>query len=77
MLLVEDHFKNVTSKNLAYPHKETEVSYGLNSKQEVTCLNDFAIPLRAKEVAPTNDHGFMYNRSFHNLHAFLKMNEKQ
>lgn len=89
MLLVEDHFKNFTSKNLADAHQVTEVliSIGLNSKQEVIDIYNLAISLGATEAAPIQDHGFMYGRSFHDLDghiwelgwmdldAFMKMNQ--
>jgi len=91
MLLVEEHFKNFTSKKLADATKETEVliSFGLNTKQEVIDLYEKAISLGATEASPVQDHGFMYGRSFHDLdghiwelgwmdmEAFLKMKDAQ
>jgi predicted lactoylglutathione lyase len=73
MLLVENHFKNFTSKNLADAHQVTEVliSLGLNSKQEVIDFYNLAISLGATEAAPFQDHGFMYGRSFHDLDGHI------
>jgi hypothetical protein len=91
MLLVEEHFKNFTTKKLADATNETEVliSFGLNSKQAVIDLYEKAISLGATEASPVQDHGFMYGRSFHDLDghiwelgwmdmdAFLKTNNGQ
>lgn len=91
MLLVEEHFRNFTTKKLANASQETEVlvALGLNSKQEVIDLFNRAISLGATEASPIQDHGFMYGRSFHDLdghiwelgwmdmEAFLKMKDSQ
>lgn len=73
MLLVEDHFKNFTSKQLVNPNDTTEVlvSLGLPTKQEVIDLYAKAISLGAIEAAPVQDHGFMYGRSFHDLDGHI------
>jgi predicted lactoylglutathione lyase len=73
MLLVEEHFKNFTSKKLVDAKKETEVliAFGLNTKQEVIDLYEKAISLGATEASPVQDHGFMYGRSFHDLDGHI------
>lgn len=73
MLLVEDHFKNFTSKRIVDAKNETEVliSLGLNSREEVYNLYNQAISLGAIEAAPEQDHGFMLVKSFHDLDGHI------
>ena len=73
MLLVEDHFKNFTSKQLVNATVSTEVlvSLGLPSKQAVIDLYSRAISLGAMEAAPAQEYDFMYGRSFHDLDGHI------
>lgn len=73
MLLVENHFRNFTSKQLVNATVSTEVlvSLGLPSKQAVIDLYSRAISLGAIEAAPAQEYDFMYGRSFHDLDGHI------
>ncbi len=66
MLLTYDKAKQFTKKEIADAHKATEVLIALDaeSKEEVDQMIDKVIKAGGKEARPTEDHGFMYGRSF-------------
>ncbi len=66
MLLTHDKAKQFTSKEIADAHKTTEVLNALSveSKEGVNELVDKALKNGGSEAGETQDHGFMYQRSF-------------
>jgi predicted lactoylglutathione lyase len=73
MLLVEDHFKNFTSKRITDAHNETEllISLGFDTRDEVYKLHSTAISLGAIEASHEQDLGFMLVKSFHDLDGHI------
>lgn len=60
-------------KTIADAHKTTETLLALScdSKDAVDALFDKAIAAGATETRPTEDHGFMYGRSFNDLDGHI------
>jgi len=60
-------------KSAAVPTKQTEVLLALSfeSKDAVDTIYDKAIAAGATECRPTEDHGFMYGRSFNDLDGHI------
>ena len=66
MLLTEPFFKTFTKKEIADPHKTTEVILALmvGSKAKVDEMMTAAISAGGNEYREKMDHGWMYQRSF-------------
>lgn len=66
MLLTEPRFKEFTTKEIADTTKTTEVllGIGVESRAEVDELVDAALANGGSPAGETQDHGFMYGRSF-------------
>lgn len=66
MLLQEDFFKNFTNKPIANAKESTEVliSISAESREEVDEMVGLAIAAGGASPVPTQDHGWMYGRSF-------------
>lgn len=66
MLLREDFFKNFTNKPIANAKDSTEVliSISAESREEVDEMVGLAIAAGGASPVPTQDHGWMYGRSF-------------
>lgn len=66
MLLREDFFKNFTNKPIANAKESTEVliSISAESREEVDEVVRLAIAAGGASPIPTQDHGWMYGRSF-------------
>ena len=68
-LLNPDKFEQLTSQKTSPPKKTPEVINALSvgSREEVNKLVDVAIASGGTEVRSTEDHGFMYGRTFNDL----------
>ena len=68
MLLRTDFFAGFTTKQVADSERTAQVLLALSaeSREQVDQLADKALDLGA-EVGDTEDHGFMYGRSFYDL----------
>ncbi|HET6861297.1 MAG TPA: VOC family protein [Streptomyces sp.] len=66
MLLTEPRFKEFTTKDITDTRKSTEVLLGLSaeSREKVDELVDTALSAGGSTANETQDHGFMYGRSF-------------
>lgn len=66
MLLVEKFFKTFTKKEIADATKTTEaiIALSMDSRERVDEIGDKALAAGGKESNETQDHGFMYTRSF-------------
>lgn len=66
MLLTEPRFKDFTSKEIADTSKTTEVllGIGVESRARVDEVVDAALANGGSPANETQDHGFMYGRSF-------------
>jgi predicted lactoylglutathione lyase/uncharacterized protein YndB with AHSA1/START domain len=73
MLLTGSFFETFTPKPLADARRVTEaiVALSLSSRAEVDRMVDTAVALGAHEARPTEDHGFMYGRSFEDLDGHI------
>lgn len=73
MLLVEPFFKGFIDKDIVDATKSTEVLLALStdSRAEVDDLVNKAIAAGGTETRPTQDHGFMYTRSFNDLDGHI------
>ena len=73
MLLVESFFKTFTPKQISDAKKQTEVLMGLSveSRAKVDEIIGQAVSAGAKTPVPTQDHGFMYERSFEDLDGHI------
>jgi hypothetical protein len=73
MLLVKPFFQGFTKKELADPaaHTETIVAVSAGSREEVDDLADRALAAGAATANEPQDHGFMYERSFHDPDGHL------
>ena len=73
MLLVESFFKTFTKKEIVNAKKSTEVLIALSSesKKNVDKMLSNALAAGAKEANETQDHGFMYGRSFEDLDGHI------
>jgi uncharacterized protein len=67
MLLVEDRFKDFTTKELADPRSRIEamMSLSADSREEVDALADKALAAGGSPASDPIDMDFMYTRSFH------------
>ncbi|MFE7772740.1 VOC family protein [Streptomyces sp. NPDC057445] len=66
MLLTESRFKDFTQKDIADAATSTEVILALSaeSREKVDELTDAALASGGSPANETQDHGFMYGRSF-------------
>jgi len=66
MLLVEKFFKTFTKKEIADATKTTEaiIALSMDSRERVDEIGEKALAAGGKESNETQDHGFMYTRSF-------------
>ncbi|SDM80266.1 VOC family protein [Streptomyces wuyuanensis] len=66
MLLTEARFKDFTNKDVADAATSTEVIVALSaeSREKVDELTDAALAAGGSPANETQDHGFMYGRSF-------------
>lgn len=73
MLHTEDSFKRFTKKSLVNSKENTEAIFALqlSSKEEVDGLIESAIQAGGNEYRDTEDHGFMYGRSFEDLDGHI------
>lgn len=73
MLLVEPFFKTFTKKEISDASKATEtiISLSFDSKAKVDELVDQAMDTGASKYSETQDHGWMYQRSFQDLDGHL------
>ncbi len=73
MLLVESFFKTFTKKEIVNAKQSTEVLVALSSesKENVDKMMKNALDAGAKEANETQDHGFMYGRSFEDLDGHI------
>jgi predicted lactoylglutathione lyase len=69
MLLVEDRFKDFTTKPLSDATAQTEaiVALSADSRAEVDEFAETALAAGAQPAKEPMDMGFMYGRSFHDL----------
>ncbi|KKI88499.1 extradiol dioxygenase [Bacillus sp. SA1-12] len=73
MLLVEEHFKSFTSKEIADSTKSTEaiVALSANSREQVDEIVNRALEAGGKASYEPKDHGFMYGWGFEDLDGHL------
>ena len=66
MLLTHDKFKQFTSKRIGDARETTEVLLALSadSREEVDAITEKAIAAGGRQARATEDHGWMYGRSF-------------
>jgi uncharacterized protein len=69
MLLLEPFFKSFTKKEIADSRTTTETMIALSaeSRAQVDDLADRALAAGGQVAGETQDHGFMYGRSFYDL----------
>ncbi|MCH1624513.1 VOC family protein [Ferdinandcohnia quinoae] len=69
MLLVEEHFKRFTNKEITDTSKSTEAIFALavDSREKVDELVNKAIEAGGNHSSDPQDHGFMYQRSFQDI----------
>ncbi|MBO6792971.1 MAG: glyoxalase/bleomycin resistance/extradiol dioxygenase family protein [Balneolaceae bacterium] len=72
MLLTHDKFSQFTSKEISDAHKSAEVlnALSIDSKEEVNRIADAAVNAGGTE-GKSQDHGFMYSRSFADLDGHI------
>lgn len=73
MLITEAFFKTFLRKEMADAKKTTEVLLALSvdSKEQVDEMYNKAIAAGASEARKTEDHGFMFSRSFEDLDGHI------
>lgn len=73
MLLTKPFFATFTNKNIADSKTSAEVliCLSVDSREAVDALVDKALKAGAKPERPTNDHDFMYERSFNDLDGHI------
>lgn len=73
MLLAEPFFGTFTDKKIADTSTSTEaiLALGLDSRAKVDEIADKALASGGKPSKPTQDHGFMYTRSFQDVDGHL------
>jgi predicted lactoylglutathione lyase len=73
MLHTDGSFKRFTTKTLVNSKENTEAIFALQfgSKEEVDALIENAIKAGGNEYRETEDHGFMYGRSFEDLDGHI------
>lgn len=69
MLLQETYFRTFTSRSICDTSRSSEalVAFSCVDRAEVDALTDKAIAAGGSVAAPSQDHGFMYARSFYDL----------
>jgi predicted lactoylglutathione lyase len=69
MLLVEKFFKTFTTKEICDTSKSVEgiLAVSFESREKVDEIYNNAIAAGGKQAGETQDHGWMYNRSFSDL----------
>jgi predicted lactoylglutathione lyase len=69
MLLTEPFFKGFIKKSIADAHstKETLICFSVESRESVDQLVNKALEAGGSCPMPTQDHGFMYYRSFEDI----------
>jgi predicted lactoylglutathione lyase len=73
MLLTHAKFAQFIKQPLSDAHRQTEMLLALSfdSRAEVDALVDKALAGGAKPAGETQDLGFMYSRSFHDLDGHI------
>jgi predicted lactoylglutathione lyase len=73
MLLVEPRFSDFTTKPIADAHTTTEsiLAVSAESREAVDAFADAALGAGGSHASESQDHGFMYSRSFHDLDGHL------
>jgi len=73
MLLVERFFQTFTNKSICDTTKDTEVIIALTaeSREKVDGMLRKALEAGGTEPRPTQDHGWMYQRSFQDINGHL------
>jgi predicted lactoylglutathione lyase len=73
MLLPHERFKGFAKREIADTAKTSEaiIALGVESKEEVNMIVDKAIQAGGAAQRPTEDHGFMYLRSFQDLDGHI------
>ncbi|WP_113928405.1 VOC family protein [Bacillus sp. P14.5] len=73
MLLVEDHFKSFTKKEITDSKKSTEAILALSveSKEKVIEIVNKALEAGASPSKDPQDHGFMYGWGFEDIDGHL------
>lgn len=73
MLLVEKFFKTFTKKKIADTMKTTEIinALAVDSRKKVNDMVNNALKAGGKEPRKSQDHGWMYGRSFQDLDGHL------
>jgi uncharacterized protein len=73
MFLVENFFKTFTKKNISDTAKSTEVIVALSaqSRQEVDQMINKVVEAGGREPKESQDHGWMYGRSFEDINGHL------
>ena len=73
MLLLESFFKGFTKKKLVNAHESTEVLLAISqpTREKVNEFVDKAISLGGIEANESQDHGFMFSRSFSDLDGHI------
>lgn len=69
MLLVDDFFRGFTKKQPCdtATHAELLMAFSCGSRTEVDAVHDKALAAGATPAMPTQDMGFMYLKTFHDL----------
>ena len=73
MLLVERFFQTFTNKSICDTAKDTEVIIALTAKsrEKVDEMVRMALEAGGTKPRPTQDHGWMYQRSFQDINGHL------
>lgn len=73
MLLVEKFFKSFTKKEICDTTKDTEVIVALSaeSREKVDQMISRVVEAGGKESRESQDHGWMYGRSFQDINGHL------
>jgi predicted lactoylglutathione lyase len=73
MLLVQDRFRDFTTKALCDPatHIEAILAVSADSREQVDQVADTALAAGGQPANEPMDHGFMYVRSFHDPDGHL------
>lgn len=73
MLLVEKFFKSFTKKEICDTAKDTEVIVALSaeSREKVDQMISRVVEAGGKESRESQDHGWMYGRSFQDINGHL------
>ncbi|POS01075.1 hypothetical protein Q361_11421 [Flavobacterium croceum DSM 17960] len=69
MMLDEKYFSKFTKNPVSDAHSHSEVlnAISVESREAVNEIVDRAVSIGAKEARESQEHGFMYGRSFHDL----------